>query len=176
MDITYIPMARGFVYLAAVVDWFSRRVLAHRVSITMDTASASRRSKKLSAAMANRRSSTPTRATSSPAKPSPWAGSKRNIAISMDGKGRWRDNVFVERLWRFDQIRGGLSARLRQVGGRGASQDRLLLRVLQQPTPAFEPTFPPPPPKKKKKKKSSAAPRIAGSRTIACAGWASPTA
>jgi putative transposase len=36
MDITYIPMARGFVYLAAVVDWASRRVLAHRVSITME--------------------------------------------------------------------------------------------------------------------------------------------
>ena len=52
MDITYIPMARGFVYLAAVVDWFSRRVLSWRLSITMD------------------------------------------------GKGSWRDNVFVERLWR----------------------------------------------------------------------------
>ena len=37
MDITYIPMARGFVYLAAIVDWASRRVLAHRVSISMDT-------------------------------------------------------------------------------------------------------------------------------------------
>ena len=38
MDITYIPMARGFVYLAAIVDWFSRKVLAWRLSITMDTA------------------------------------------------------------------------------------------------------------------------------------------
>ena len=37
-DITYIPMAHGWVYLVAVVDWASRRVLAHRVSITMDTA------------------------------------------------------------------------------------------------------------------------------------------
>jgi putative transposase len=37
MDITYIPMGRGFVYLAAVVDWYSRRVLSHRVSITMET-------------------------------------------------------------------------------------------------------------------------------------------
>ena len=37
-DITYIPMARGFVYLVAVVDWFSRRVLSHRVSITMEAA------------------------------------------------------------------------------------------------------------------------------------------
>lgn len=38
MDITYIPMARGFVYLTAVVDWFSRKVLAWRLSITMDVA------------------------------------------------------------------------------------------------------------------------------------------
>ncbi len=37
MDITYIPMARGFVYLAAVIDWFSRRVLSWRLSISMDT-------------------------------------------------------------------------------------------------------------------------------------------
>ena len=51
-DITYIPMAKGFVYLCAVIDWHSRKVLAHRVS------------------------------------------------ISMDGKGRWVDNVMVERLWR----------------------------------------------------------------------------
>jgi len=54
-DITYIPMARGFVYLAAVMDWFARRILAWRLS---------------------------------------------NISISMDGKGAWRDNVFVERFWR----------------------------------------------------------------------------
>ena len=38
MDITYIPMARGFVYIAAVMDWFSRKVLAWRVSVAMDTA------------------------------------------------------------------------------------------------------------------------------------------
>jgi putative transposase len=51
MDITYIPMARGFVYLVAVLGWYSRKVLSWRVSITMD------------------------------------------------GKGSWRDNVFIERLW-----------------------------------------------------------------------------
>ena len=51
-DITYIPMAKGFVYLCAIIDWHSRKVLAHRVS------------------------------------------------ISMDGKGRWMDNVMIERLWR----------------------------------------------------------------------------
>ena len=71
MDITYIPMARGFVYLAAVVDWFSRRVLTHRVSITMEATSASRRWRRRSANMAGRRFSTPTRAANSPARRSP---------------------------------------------------------------------------------------------------------
>ena len=71
-DITYIPMARGFVYLVAVVDWFTRRVLSHRVSIT----SASRRSRRPSASTASLRSSTATRAASSPARRSP-ASSRR---------------------------------------------------------------------------------------------------
>ena len=100
MDITYIPMARGWVYLAAVVDWASRRVLAWRVSITMDTAfciealeeacarhgrpeifNTDQGSQFTSAAFIERLQ-------------------ERGIAISMDGKGSWRDNVFVERLWR----------------------------------------------------------------------------
>ena len=66
----YIPMARGFVYLAAVMDVFSRRVLA-RVSITMEAISASRRSKKRWPGTAGPRSSTPIRAASSPAPASP---------------------------------------------------------------------------------------------------------
>ena len=71
MDITYIPMARGFVYLAAVVDWFSRRVLSWRLSITMEPGFASRPSRKPSPNTASRRSSTPTRGASSPAWRSP---------------------------------------------------------------------------------------------------------
>ena len=62
MDITYIPMARGFVYLAAVVDWFSRRVLSWRVSITMEVAFYPRRSRKRSPSTASLRFSIPTRA------------------------------------------------------------------------------------------------------------------
>jgi putative transposase len=100
MDITYIPMARGFVYLAAVVDWASRRVLAHRVSISMDTEFCR---EALEEALA--RYGTPEIFNTD-------QGSQftnvefldilktRGIAISMDGKGAWRDNVFVERLWR----------------------------------------------------------------------------
>ena len=71
MDITYIPMARGFVYLAVVLDWFRRRALSWRVSITMEAASASRRLRTRLPAMASRRSSTPIRAASSPARRSP---------------------------------------------------------------------------------------------------------
>jgi putative transposase len=100
MDITYIPMARGFVYLAVVLDWFSRRVLSWRLSITMEAAFCV---ETLEDALARH------------GKPdifntdqgSQFTGTaftgvliKNGIAISMDGKGAWRDNVFVERLWR----------------------------------------------------------------------------
>ena len=68
MDITYIPMARGFVYLAAIVDWASRRVLTHRVSISMDTEFVWRRCRRPLHGTEPPRSSTPTREASSPAK------------------------------------------------------------------------------------------------------------
>jgi putative transposase len=99
-DITYIPMARGFVYLVAVMDWFSRRVLAWRVSITMD---ADFCVDALQDAMARH------------GKPEIFntdqgvqftsgdflaALESRGIRISMDGKGRFLDNIFIERLWR----------------------------------------------------------------------------
>ena len=72
MDITYIPMARGFVYLAAVVDWFSRRVLGLSACRSRwRPTSASRRWRRLWPNMAGRRFSTPIRAASSPARPSP---------------------------------------------------------------------------------------------------------
>ena len=100
MDITYIPMARGFVYLAAVVDWASRRVLAHRVSISMDTEFCR---EALEEALA--RYGTPEIFNTDQGSQFTSAEfldvlHKRGIRISMDGKGAWRDNVFVERLWR----------------------------------------------------------------------------
>jgi putative transposase len=100
MDITHIPMTRGFVYLAVVLDWFSRRVLSWRLSITMEAVFCV---ETLENALARH------------GKPdifntdqgSQFTGSAftgvlayNGIAISMDGKGAWRDNVFVERLWR----------------------------------------------------------------------------
>lgn len=106
MDITYLPMARGFVYLAAVVDWFSRRVLSHRVSITME---ADFCVEALEEALARH------------GKPGifntdqggqftgeAFAGVliANEIKIGIDGKGAWRDNVFVERIWKSVKSRG----------------------------------------------------------------------
>jgi transposase InsO family protein len=71
MDITYIPMARGFVYLAVVLDWFSRRVLAWRLSITMEASFCIETLQDALASTASRMSSTPIRARSSLARPSP---------------------------------------------------------------------------------------------------------
>ncbi|PNE09576.1 MAG: IS3 family transposase [Beijerinckiaceae bacterium] len=99
-DITYIPMARGFVYLVAVVDWFTRRVLSHRVSITMEAGfcvealeEAIGKHGKPEIFNSDQGSQFTSEAFTSILE-------KNGIAISMDGKGSWRDNVFVERLWR----------------------------------------------------------------------------
>ncbi|MFC3447141.1 IS3 family transposase [Falsochrobactrum ovis] len=100
MDITYIPMARGFVYLCAVVDWFSRRVLSWRLSITMEAdfcieavEEAIIRYGKPEIFNTDQGSQLTSIDFTNVLK-------KAEIAISMDGKGAWRDNVFVERLWR----------------------------------------------------------------------------
>ena len=100
MDITYIPMTRGFVYLVAVVDWFSRKVLAWRLSITL---SADFCVEALEDALACH--GRPEIFNSDQGSQFTSADFIRvlkdaGIAISMDGKGAWRDNVFVERLWR----------------------------------------------------------------------------
>jgi putative transposase len=100
MDITYIPMARGFIYLAAVVDWFSRRVLSRKVSTTMDAhfcleavEEAMERHSKPEIMNTDQGSQFTSMAFTGLLK-------DNDIKISMDGKGAWRDNVFVERLWR----------------------------------------------------------------------------
>jgi len=100
MDISYIPMKRGFVYLAAVIDWHTRRVLAWRVSITMEVdfclevvEEAMARHGKPEIFNTDQGSQFTSAA---------FTGllAANAIRISMDGKGAWRDNVFVERLWR----------------------------------------------------------------------------
>lgn len=104
MDITYIPMNKGFIYLAAVLDWATRRVLAWRLSNSM---TADFCIEAVEAAI---------RDYGSPEIFNTDQGSqftdkdlvglleKHGIRISMDGKGSWRDNVFVERLWEERQV------------------------------------------------------------------------
>jgi putative transposase len=100
MDITYIPMARGFVYLAAVVDWFSRRVLAWRLSITLEAAFCIEALEEALARYGRPEIVNTDQGSQFTSHDFTSVLLKNEIAISMDGKGAWRDNVFVERLWR----------------------------------------------------------------------------
>jgi putative transposase len=99
-DITYIPMARGFVYLAAVVDWFTRRVLAWRVSITMEADFCIEAVEEALAKNGKPKIFNTDQGSQFTSLPFTGLLLKHGIAISMDGRGAWRDNVFVERLWR----------------------------------------------------------------------------
>jgi putative transposase len=100
MDITYIPMARGFVYLAVVLDWFSRRVLSWRVSITMEAAFCVETLEEALAKHGKPEICNTDQGAQFTGAAFTGVLSQNGIAISMDGKGAWRDNVFVERLWR----------------------------------------------------------------------------
>ena len=100
MDITYIPMARGFVYLAAVVDWFSRRVLAWRLSITLDPEFCLDAVNEALARHGKPQIFNTDQGSQFTSMAFTGLLQAQEIAISMDGRGAWRDNVFVERLWR----------------------------------------------------------------------------
>jgi putative transposase len=100
MDITYIPMARGFVYLAAVIDWHTRRVLSWRLSVTIE---ADVCIEAVEEALAKHgRPEIFNTDQGSQFTSAAFTGLLHDnaIQISMDGRGAWRDNVFVERLWR----------------------------------------------------------------------------
>ena len=99
-DITYIPMARGFVYLVAVIDWYSRKILAWRVSNTL---TADFCLEAVEEAIA--RHGAPETFNSDQGAQFTSAAfiellHRHRIRISMDGRGAWRDNVFIERLWK----------------------------------------------------------------------------
>jgi putative transposase len=100
MDITYIAMARGFVYLCAVVDWFSRRVLAWRVSITMEVQFCVEALEEALAKHGAPEIFNTDQGSQFTSADFTGVLSTNAVAISMDGKGAWRDNVFVERIWR----------------------------------------------------------------------------
>jgi putative transposase len=137
MDITYIPMARGFVYLAVVLDWFSRRVLSWRISITMEAAFCIETLQ--DALDRNGRPEIFNTDQGSQFTGTAFTGAlaSNGIAISMDGKGAWRDNVFVERLWRSVKYEEVYLKAYDSVSE--ARADRRLSRFLQSPPPAREP-------------------------------------
>ncbi len=98
-DITYLPMARGFLYLVAVMDWHSRYVLAWRLSNTLEAGFCA---EALEEALGNGRPEVFN--TDQGSQFTSWEFTQilqeQGVKISMDGKGRYQDNIFVERLWR----------------------------------------------------------------------------
>lgn len=100
MDITYIPMARGFVYLAAVVDWCTRKVLSWKVSITMDVHFCLEAVEEAIQCYGTPEIMNTDQGSQFTSQAFVGLMKEHDIRISMDGKGAWRDNIFVERLWR----------------------------------------------------------------------------
>ena len=100
MDVTYIPMARGFVYLVAVLDWYSRKVLSWRVSITMDVHFCLEAVEQAIARYGAPGIMNTDQGSQFTSLAFTGLLKDHGIRISMDGKGAWRDNVFIERLWR----------------------------------------------------------------------------
>jgi putative transposase len=99
-DISYIPMAKGFVYLVAIVDWFSRKVLAWRISITMEAEFCIEALEEALARYGKPEIFNTDQGSQFTSAAFTGVLQREKIAISMDGRGAWRDNVIVERLWR----------------------------------------------------------------------------
>jgi putative transposase len=99
-DITYIPMRRGFVYLVAIVDWATRKVLAHRVSITMSTDFCVEALEEAISKYGRPEIFNTDQGSQFTSAEFTGVLKANGIQISMDGKGRWIDNVFVERIWK----------------------------------------------------------------------------
>jgi putative transposase len=100
IDITNVPMAQGFVYLVAVVDWFSRRVLAWRLSITMEMGFCIEAVEEAIGRYGCPEIFNSDQGSQFTSIAFTQILKDRNIEISMDGRGAWKDNVFAERLWR----------------------------------------------------------------------------
>jgi putative transposase len=99
-DITYVPMAKGFLYLVAVMDWASRRVLAWRTSNTLTTDFCVEALKEALARHGTPEIFNTDQGSQFTSDDFTAVLKDAGVRISMDGKGRWVDNVFVERLWR----------------------------------------------------------------------------
>jgi putative transposase len=100
LDTTYIRMAKGFVYLTAVVDVYSRRILAHRTAITLEAVHAVDALEEAYARFGKPEIVNTDQGSQFTAQDFVDAVIKQGVNLSMDGRGAWRDNVFVERVWR----------------------------------------------------------------------------
>ena len=136
-DITYIPMAKGFLYLVAIMDWHSRHVLAWKLSNTMDTSFCVAA---LEEALGKGRPEIFNTDQGSQFTSEAFTQTlqEQRVQVSMDGKGRYLDNIFVERLWAEHQVRGGVSESLPDRR-RGPNWDQFLPGVLQpaEASPGF---------------------------------------
>ena len=99
-DITYIPMAKGFVYLVAVMDWFSRRVLSWRLSIGMETEFCVEALEEAMARYGQPEIFNTDQGVQFTSADFLEALERGGVRVSMDGKGRFLDNIYIERLWR----------------------------------------------------------------------------
>jgi putative transposase len=99
-DITFLPMRRGFLYLVAIMDWFSRKVLAWRLSNTMDAAFCTAALEEALARFGKPDIFNTDQGSQFTSLAFTKVLNDAGIRISMDGRGRWMDNVFIERLWR----------------------------------------------------------------------------
>lgn len=100
MDICYIPMKKGFVYLCAVMDWASRKVLSHRISISLDADFCIEAVEEAMGKYGKPEIFNTDQGSQFTSQDFTQLLKDSGVKISMDGKGAWRDNVFVERLWR----------------------------------------------------------------------------
>ena len=99
-DITYIPIGRGFLYLVAIMDWASRAVLAWRLSNTMDVSFCVTALEEALARFGKPEIFNTDQGSQFTSAAFTGTLARAGIRISMDGRGRWMDNVFIERLWR----------------------------------------------------------------------------
>ena len=100
LDTTYIPMAKGFVYLTAIVDVFTRRVMAHKVAITLEACHAAQIMREALARYGTPEIVNTDQGSQFTATQFTDVVLESGAKLSMDGRGAWRDNVFVERTWR----------------------------------------------------------------------------
>ncbi len=137
-DVTYIPMQRGFLYLVAIMDWATRTVLSWRLSNTQDSAFCREALREALARYGRPEIFNTDQGSQFTSREFTEVLEQAGVAISMDGKGRWMDNVFIERLWRSLKYECVYLHDF-QDGRAGASDDRGLASLVQRRAASFQP-------------------------------------